>query len=155
MRSEEQGVDRRRALGIIGKASAVAAVVAVPTVASGRSAGKSSVDVATARREFDAGADAIPMHEIFPDQLTREQLVRSEKLLQGRINRVVDMLLEHQTERQHLITAKFPLLRARKEVRDLVAEVGRGSLRAAEARAKARTTFDVFFREMKALGARA
>lgn len=154
---QEQGIDRRRALGMIGMASAAAAAIGVPVAALAASDARktgSQVELAAVRREFASGATTVPMEEILPDGVSGAELLQAGKVMEQRIGRVVEMLLESgRADRARLIEAKHSMHRARAEVKAIVAGVNGGTLRPVDARAKARTMFATYFSEMKAHGA--
>ena len=153
---QQQGMDRRRAIGVMGKASATAAVIGVPAAAAAGTIGGRApqVDVATVRRELAAGGQSVPMEDILPDDIGRAELARAAQLMDQRIDRVVDMLLEGgRANRAQLIAAKHTMHRARAEVKTIVAGVAEGGLPVADARARARAAFTTYFTEMKAFGA--
>ena len=153
---QEQGIDRRRALGMIGKASAATAAIGISAGALAGSRGKTGtlVEPATVRSEFDGGAAAVPLDEILPDGVVGPDLLQAGKLMEHRIGGVVEMLSESgRADEARLVEAKHAMNRARAQVKSIVAGVNDGSLQPAAARAKARTMFEAYFREMKALGA--
>jgi hypothetical protein len=153
---QEQGIDRRRALGMIGKASAATAAIGVSAGAlAAGSRGRTGrlVELATVRSEFDGGAAAVPLDEILPDGIVGPDVIQAGKLMEHRIGGVIEILSESgRADHAMLVEAKHAMNRARAQVKSIIASVNDGSLQPAAARAKARTMFDVYFSEMKALG---
>lgn len=151
---QEQGIDRRRMLGVIGKASAVAAAVGIPVGVVGTRAMRAKrVDLARVQREVEAGPDGVPLDELLPDGISGDDFAASADALRYRVNAVARLLLDSgRASRSQLVTGKHAMHAAERELEAILAGVADGSIAGGQARSRARAMFATYFAEMKSLG---
>jgi len=137
---QSQEMDRRRALGLIGKGSA-AVVVGGATLAA-TSGDAVRVDLARVRYEFDAGAESIPLDRLLPDDADAVHLEAARESLRFRVRGIARVLLDrNRSSREQLVVAKSAMLRAQDETNRIVDQLVARSIAPADARARALSVF--------------
>ena len=114
-----QDMDRRRALGLIGKGSAAVVVGAGVLGATTRDAVR--VDLARVRHEFEAGAESIPLDRLLPDDADAAHLEAARESLRFRVRGIARVLLDrNRSSHEQLLVAKQAMLATQAEMNDVV-----------------------------------
>ena len=138
--NQRQEMDRRRALGLIGKGSVAAVAGASVLGATTRDAVR--VDLARVRHEFEAGAESIPLDRLIPDGADAAHLEASRESLRFRVRGIARVLLDrNQSSKEQLLVAKAAMLNAQREMNEHVDGVLQRTITPAEARARALDSF--------------
>ena len=137
---KSQEMDRRRALGLIGRSSAAVVVGGATIAATTDDAVR--VDLARVRHEFEAGAESIPLHRLLPDHADAAHLEAARESLRFRVRGIARVLLDrNQSSREQLVVAKSAMLRTQDEMNRIVDELIAGTATAEAARARALAAF--------------
>ena len=128
--------DRRRLLGLLGVGSAAVMVGPGPAALATRHA--VNVDLARVRREFEAGADAIPLDRLLPDHADAAHLEAARESLRFRVRGIARVLIDrNQSSLEQLLVAKRAMLSTQASMNDIVDGVLARSITPAQARAQA------------------
>jgi len=144
----QQDIDRRRLLGLLGVGSA--AVLVGPGAAAAATRQAVQVDLARVRYEFDAGADAIPLHRLLPDGADATHLEAARESLRFRVRGIARVLIDrNRSSREQLMDAKQAMLRMQREMTDTVDCVLANTISPAEARARVLASFSDYIAVMR------
>ena len=138
--SQRQEMDRRRALGLIGKSSA--AVVVGGSVLGATSRDAVRVDLTRVRHEYEAGAESIPLDRILPDNADAEHLEAARESLRFRVRGIARVLIDrNQSSKEQLLVAKQAMLQTQATMNEIVDQLIGRAIPPAEGRARALAGF--------------
>lgn len=138
--SQGQEMDRRRALGLIGKGSAAVVVGASVIGATTRDAVR--VDLARVRYEFEQGAESIPLDRLLPDDADAAHLEAARESLRFRVRGIARVLIDrNRSSKEQLLVAKAAMLRTQDEMNAIVDQLVGRTLAPADARSHALASF--------------
>lgn len=151
-REQQQDMDRRRAIGLIGQGSAAAVMVGAG-VLSAATHDAVRVDLARVRHEFDAGVDAVPLDRLLPDGADEAHLEAARASLRFRTRGIARVLLDrNRSTKDQLMDAKQAMLTAQSTLDEVVDRLVARSISAAQARGTARATLASYIEVMRTLG---
>ena len=146
---QSQDMDRRRALGLIGKSSAAVVVAGATLGATTRDAVR--VDLARVRYEFEAGAGSIPLDQLLPDDADAAHLEAARESLRFRVRGIARVLIDrNQSSKEQLLVAKQAMLRTQDEMNRIVDGVVARSMTPAEGRTRAVVGFRDYIEVIRA-----
>ena len=137
---QRQDMDRRSALGLIGKGSAAVVVGASVLGATTRDAVR--VDLARVRYEFEQGAESIPLDRLLPDDADAAHLDAARESLRFRVRGIARVLIDrNQSSKEQLLVAKAAMLRAQDEMNAIVDQLAARAITPVAARQSALASF--------------
>jgi len=140
---QRQDMDRRSALGLIGKGSAAVVVGASVLGATTRDAVR--VDLARVRYEFEQGAESIPLDRLLPDDADAAHLDAARESLRFRVRGIARVLIDrNQSSKEQLLVAKAAMLRTQDEMNAIVDQLVARTVAPAAARQSARASFATY-----------